>query len=95
MWSGAEKALCLYGLEACREWVNRGYRDNQELIFMLIDIQELKNKKLIYPRWLGNEKFHSNQRARLLNKNFAWYSQFGWQESPSDTYWFPEDQYGA
>jgi Pyrimidine dimer DNA glycosylase len=95
MWSGAEKALCLYGLEACNEWYNRGYVDNQGLLFELIDHQEFRNKPLIMPRWLGCEQFHSNQRARLLSKNYTWYSQFSWKEEPTEIYWFPESLYGV
>lgn len=39
---------------------------------------------VIHPEWLGNEQFHSRMRARLLYKDFNWYSQFGWTEKPID-----------
>lgn len=32
------------------------------------------------PPWFGG-KLHSNHRARLLTKDFAHYSQFGWSEA--------------
>lgn len=92
-WKGYLKALCHYGIIICMEWVERGYIDNQEPIFKIIDHQDLRYDELIMPPWLGNEQYHSNQRARLLDKNFEWYKQFGWEEEPTSEYWFPEELY--
>jgi hypothetical protein len=34
------------------------------------------------PWWIGWEEYHSVMRGVLLDKNFEWYSQFGWTEEP-------------
>ena len=88
-WRDYEAALCNYGIIICKEWRDRGYIDNTGVIFEIIRFERLKHKQIINPPWIGNERYHSNQRAILLHKNFNWYSQFGWKEQPTDTYWFP------
>lgn len=86
MWKGCEKALCDYGLEVCLEWIRRGYNDS------LFDyFTEQYSDFFFYkvPSWLGNASFHSSHRAALLAKNFEWYSQFGWTETPAIDYVWP------
>lgn len=34
------------------------------------------------PSWVGREDIHSRMRARLLDKDWAWYQQYGWTEEP-------------
>jgi hypothetical protein len=92
-WSGYESALCEYGIVCCEEWKNRGYVDNTKIIFEMIKFQRLKGKEVIMPKWVGYEPFHSNQRSRLLYKNYNWYSQFDWKEEPLEDYYFPEHLY--
>jgi hypothetical protein len=41
------------------------------------------------PPWLGDNKFHSAHRSALLFKDFAYYSKFGWDESPELNYVWP------
>ncbi len=89
-WKGYEKALCLYGIESCIEWKQRGYVDNTKVIFDIIDYQYLRDKPIVMPKWIGNERYHANQKGRLLFKNPHWYGQFGWKEEPEEFYWFPE-----
>lgn len=89
MWRGYEFALADYGFYICREWINRGYKDNLQPKF----IEELKylyvNSRLDCPEWLGNEQFHSSHRAALLAKDYNYYSQFGWSENPVINYVWP------
>ncbi len=93
MWKGYLKALCQYGILACQEWTERGYKDNQEVIFRVIDYADLRYEPLILPKWVGCQRYHDNQKARLLYKNPQWYSQYNWDVEPTDTYWFPESLY--
>lgn len=88
-WRDYERALCEYGIIICEEWIRRGYVDNTKIIFEIIRFQRLEYRPIIDPPWIGNERYHANQRAILLGKNFNWYSQFRWLEQPTDTYWFP------
>ncbi len=94
-WKGYESTLCIYGALCCDEWKQRGYIDNTKSIFEAIYYKYLKNEPVIYPRWIGYEPYHSNQRARLLAKNYIHYSQFKWEEEPTDTYEFPTHLYGV
>ena len=41
-----------------------------------------KHGDVILPPWWGDEEIHSSHRAVLLHKNYKWYSQFGWKETP-------------
>lgn len=55
-------------------------------------IKFVKTKKLAYiedktmdkPSWIGREDIHSRMRARLLDKDMKFYSQYGWAEQPVD-----------
>lgn len=79
MWKGSEVYLAIYGICICQEWISRGYKDN-----LLPKIKEYLNYfgkfPQQYPKWLGNEKFHSSHRGTLLSKNYDHYSKFGWAE---------------
>lgn len=82
MWVGYEGCLKYYYNKVCQEWVRRGYQQNMGFF----DIEPLE---IIWPSWLGNEDFHSRHRASLLYKNYEWYSQFGWTETPKIDYLWP------
>ena len=82
MWRNHEDALAIYHNSCIKEWIKRGYKNNMSLI-------EPKGK-IIYPHWLGDEKFHALHRGTLLFKNYEWYSQFGWEEEPKYEYIWPE-----
>ncbi len=85
-WKYNHNSLVEYGLAICSEWIARGYKDNQYPI-----IKGMYDKTLTtnLPGWLGREEFHSSHRQTLLSKNFEWYSQFGWCETPVYEYWWP------
>lgn len=85
MWRGHTNSLIDYGIAMCDEWTSRGYVDNTKPL-----LEELRNRNLTNdpPSWLGNDKVHASHRGRLLMKNYAWYSQFGWKDSPCLTYYY-------
>ena len=77
MWKDYVPALKHYTNVFIQEWINRGYNNNMEFY---------DTGKIIMPDWIGNEKFHSSHRANLLRKDYEYYSQFGWTESPEKPY---------
>ena len=86
MWDGYDFALIEYGFVICSEWVDRGYKDTLKDKFLDILVSSFPYENTKYPKWLGNEEFHSRHRAALLAKNYEWYSQFGWKEEPKIDY---------
>ena len=85
MWAGYENALKQYLNECIDEWVSRGYNNNMK--------HEVITEPIIYPDWLGNEKFHSSHRANLIRKDYGYYSQFNWKENSELPYvWLDTDK---
>lgn len=85
MWVNFPYALAEYGRIICDEWIRRGFVDNTKPYFT-------KRKPLFevpMPPWLGREDIHASHRSRLLEKDFDWYSQFGWKEEPGTEYVWP------
>jgi len=82
MWRGYEAALLAYYTAICNEWIKRGYKQ--------IKLPRL-NPSTDYdlPWWLGDDRLHSSHRAALLDKNFEYYNQFNWEETPKYEYWWP------
>lgn len=95
-WQNYEYQLCKYGIEICKEWVRRGYKDTmlsrfENLLFELAfcwhkNKGNLNNHK---PKWLKNEKILKSHRAALLFKDFDYYKQFNWKEKPKLDYVWP------
>ncbi len=81
MWKGYEEALGLYMNASITEWKRRGYNNTMQLFVPL--------RKIIMPRWLGDERLHRSHRAALLTKDFDYYQNFGWNEKPIMTYFWP------
>lgn len=75
MWVGYTEALKLYMNAAIEEWVRRGYVNNMKLA-------RVRRSRLVLPPWIGNRRFHSRMRARLLAKDPRHYRRFGWSERP-------------
>jgi hypothetical protein len=46
-------------------------------------------KKVVYPKWFGDDRFHASHRSNLLRKDLQHYSQFNWEESPDMDYFWP------
>jgi hypothetical protein len=82
MWVGHEKCLQYYYDVISDEWKRRGYKHNMGFFHVL--------GKIIYPPWFRNERFHSSHRAALLYKNYEWYKQFDWKETPKIDYIWPK-----
>ncbi|UCE13651.1 MAG: hypothetical protein JSV04_00400 [Candidatus Heimdallarchaeota archaeon] len=85
MWRDYVPALKLYHDLSINEWVRRGFNNNMPLY-------NLEETQISYPHWLGFPPYHASHRANLLRKEFSYYSQFGWEEQPSDVYvWLDEN----
>lgn len=84
MWKGYESALVVYAASCFFELQKR--KDSSHL--SMVKILELKDlyltgKPIEYPRWLGNEEFHTSHKSNLLRKDPIYYSQFKW-DVPDD-----------
>lgn len=86
MWQDHKYALVLYAICICEEWINRGYNDSLLPFFDNI-ICDLRNTGL--PSFIGNNKFHDSHKSKLLQKNYEYYSQYGWDVLPNLEYWWP------
>lgn len=91
MWRGHEGALVSYILKMVLEWEKRGYKSTIGQKTLQTYIQAVRlgritrdNHKL--PDWMKDstvfEPIASSHRLALLNKDYEWYSQFGWAEDP-------------
>ena len=87
MWKGYEIALIDYSMEICKEWICRGYKDNQ-LLWFIQKFLALNNGKYIQPIWL-NDEFCASHRSNLLRKMPEHYSKFGWSEPNNLPYAWP------
>jgi len=101
MWRGYVPALCVYGLEICKEWCNRGYEDGTwlkiERILESLDpnvphnyLHLVEFRPELIPPWLGDPKVHQSHRSRLIQKDWQFYRVLqGWDE-PVMPYHWPE-----
>ena len=89
MWMCYEDTLVVYAIEICKEWINRGYNDS--LLPFFLDYNNVDGLYAQEPPWLGEEEFHASHRSNLLRKDYAHYSQFGWDESPDLPYVWGQD----
>jgi hypothetical protein len=81
MWNGHLNALIEYMNCAIEEWISRGYNNTMKIFEI--------SGEIIYPKWLGNEQFHSAHRSNLLRKDENYYSKFGWTEPNNLPYIWP------
>jgi hypothetical protein len=82
MWEGHANALKEYANEMLLEVKRRGKVNTK--------MRPLKVGKVIYPKWIGSNKFHSSHRAALLEKDYNYYKQFKWKEQPKYDYIWPK-----
>jgi hypothetical protein len=95
MWRGHETALYLYIQAMVAEWKRRGYKStigDKAKATMIVALKlGLLPDSASKPNWiLSRETFSlvaASHRLALLNKDYEWYSQFGW---PEDTGFRPE-----
>jgi hypothetical protein len=90
MWRGHEMALYLYIEEMVEEWKRRGYKstigDKAKATMMRALDLGILTEHHVNPSWISNfdqfKEIASSHRLALLNKDYEWYSQFGWPEDP-------------
>jgi len=95
MWRGHEMALFMYINAMVQEWLDRGFKSTiGTKAWNTIQVAISKNlitDEITSPTWLENkqlfEQIAASHRLALLNKDYEWYSQFGW---PEDTGTKPE-----
>jgi len=84
MWRGFEKALTEYMNLSIMLWIDRGYKNTMKIV----DVGDLHEDD--YPPWFGDNKFHASHRSNLLQKDFEFYSKYGWDEKPGLPYYWPD-----
>lgn len=80
MWKGYHYSLGSYMNTMIREWTRRGYKNTMSLY---------PTEDGVMPWWFGSEVFHASHRSNLLRKDFEYYKQFNWTESPDLPYIWP------
>ena len=86
MWAGYEDALKVYFNICVTEWIRRGYKNTMKL-------EDMPDTPIEYPHWFKDDRIRSSHRANLLRKDYEYYSQFGWDENPTDPYiWYDTDR---
>lgn len=80
MWRKNMLALMMYGDCMLRELHRRGHNPKRPLMLT----SEFHHVPFLPdyapPEWLGDFRFHSQQRGILLRKNPEWYGQWGWTD---------------
>ena len=87
MFKGYELALVSYGLTVCREQIRRGFEDT--CFDSILNVFSYDESKIVYPPWLGDDRFDRAHRSNLLRKNKEHYSQFNWSEPDDIPYFWP------
>jgi hypothetical protein len=64
MWKDNVSSLALYGVSIANECLNRGFSSHKEFFVDNIDSEYIAK----FPLWLGDNRFHSSHRSRLLFK---------------------------
>lgn len=85
MWKNYVPALKHYMNLSIMEWVSRGFQNTMEK-------EKVVDSEIVYPPFLGNERFHSSHRANLLKKEPEFYQKLGWTENPLDPYVWMDSQ---
>ena len=80
MWRGYEEGLRLYLQKCIEEWVKRGFKNTMTLPY---PSGESPDPTPFLPPWWGRPEINASHRARLLDKDFDFYSQWGWSEQPA------------
>lgn len=88
MWRGHEVALYNYIQAMVAEWKNRGFKstigDKAHATITRAYQLGLISTPSVPPQWILDSGIYkqvaASHRVALLNKNYEWYSQFGWAE---------------
>lgn len=76
MWRGYPVALAMYGVNACEEWVARGYQDTvASTIIEEAARGDFERADSLVPPWLGDEAFHLSHRSQLARKRPEYYGR--------------------
>lgn len=88
MWKYHTYFLCQYAFAGLMELQDRGkfYANTFDKFH---DIQ-MKVPNTGPPIWWGDVRVHNSHRKNLLRKDYAHYSQFGWNLPPCHYYYYPE-----
>ncbi len=60
MWRDYPNALIEYMNISIDVWIERGYKNT---------MQKQRVDNIVYPKWLGDDKFHDSHKANLLSKD--------------------------
>ena len=74
----------------CREWKQRGFKDNLEKEFL--GVYRPRRRLILlnrYPPWFRDDTLHASHRSNLLRKDRDYYSRFGWNEPADLPYYWP------
>lgn len=90
MWRGHEVTLYMYIEAMVNEWKRRGFKstigDKAKATMMQAIKLGLVDDLPTNPNWIRDmqtfNQIASSHRLALLNKDYEWYSQFGWREDP-------------
>lgn len=86
MWRGYTNTLINYCWDMCDEWKRRGFDDS---VAQTVAHYVQHGERSLVPPWLGDERLHASHRAALLYKLPSHYSQFNWNETPKQDYYWP------
>jgi len=89
MWIDHELALSHYIHAICREWVNRGYKDRQQLNLNRLYKHGAFDNYMTdaVPFWFGDRLFHASHRSMLYKKDPEHYHMFA--DEPDLNYVWP------
>jgi hypothetical protein len=87
-WAGYEEALKLYQNCCIDEWLTRKKKNGEPITSNRDKYRNVNYDKLVFPWWLGDERFHSSHRGNLKRKDPSWYGQFNWPDL-IHPYWWP------
>ena len=92
MWTGYEYQLALYGLEVCKEWQGRGYKDSVEdkILKLMPKFPVIDPTK---PHWLGDPTFHTSHQSNLLRKFPEHYKMLWPNVEPGLEYVWPASRF--
>lgn len=80
MWHNYTNALVNYGLDVCREWIARGYKDT---CYNKIAAHFNYNEGVIMPPFIENEQFHLSHKSMLIQKMPSFYRLI-WPDVPDN-----------
>ncbi len=79
-WKHHSRALAAYAMACVQECRKRNLKTET----LAPRIAAYFEEKYELPAWWGDEKVHSSHRARLLTKDYDYYSKLGWPEAEWD-----------